>query len=239
MRNFLRTLLVLALLTPMALAGFTWWKLQPVEQQLPMPADLVGIDTSQGELLLAEADYIADYEALLNAFQSQELISYCGVATGATILSALGGPTNQAGFFTPAASAVRSRLRVALGGMSLPQLDALLAAHGLQTGLVHGRASTPAEFRKAVRENLGRAGDYMVVNYQRDVLGQGRAGHISPLGAYHSESDRVLILDTAVYKYPHTWVPLEQLFAAMAEVDSASGKSRGYLALGLPVAAPE
>jgi hypothetical protein len=235
MRKLLKILLLLALVVPLALVGFVWWKLQPVEQRQPMPASLVGIDTSRGEALLAGADHVADYAALVRAFQSQQLISYCGVATGATVLKALGQPIDQAGFFTPAASAVRSRLQVTLGGMSLPQLEALLAAHGLQTGLVHGQASTLGQFRQAVRENLERPGDYMVVNYQREVLGQDRVGHISPLGAYHSESDRVLILDTASYKYPHTWVPLEQLFAAMVEVDSASGKSRGYLAVRRPL----
>ena len=51
----------------------------------------------------------------------------------------------------------------------------------------------------------------MLVNYQREVLGQRRVGHISPVAAYDQASDSVLILDTATYNYPATWVPLARL----------------------------
>ena len=70
-------------------------------------------------------------------------------------------------------------------------------------------------------------------NYQREVLGQGRVEHISPIGAYNSESDSVLIMDTAAHKWPHTWVPVDELFAAMDTIDGASGQSRGYLLVQL------
>jgi hypothetical protein len=80
-----------------------------------------------------------------------------------------------------------------------------------------------------VERNLSNEDDYLLVNYQREVLGQERVGHISPLAAYDRDSDRVLILDTAGYKYPPTWVPMESLFTAMSTVDSASGKSRGFI----------
>lgn len=54
-------------------------------------------------------------------------------------------------------------------------------------------------------------------------------GHFSPVGGYHAESDMVLILDTARFKYPPHWVPLKGLFRAMAHVDSATGRPRGFL----------
>ena len=41
----------------------------------------------------------------------------------------------------------------------------------------------------------------------------------------------VLILDTARFKYPPHWVPLAQLYQAMAAVDSATGKARGFIRL--------
>ena len=82
---------------------------------------------------------------------------------------------------------------------------------------------------KLKRENLEEPGDFILVNYQREVLGQRRVGHISPIGAYDAETDRVLILDTASYNYPPTWVPLTQLYSAMAAIDPASGRARGFV----------
>lgn len=68
---------------------------------------------------------------------------------------------------------------------------------------------------------------YAAACYQRELLGQDRVGHISPLAAY--DRDKVLILDTAAHKYPPTWAPVERLFAAMQTVDGSSGKMRGYV----------
>lgn len=56
-------------------------------------------------------------------------------------------------------------------------------------------------------------------------------GHFSPLGGYHELEDMVLILDTARFKYPPHWVPLAQLYQAMASVDAVTGKARGFIKL--------
>jgi len=56
-----------------------------------------------------------------------------------------------------------------------------------------------------------------------------RGGHISPIAAYNEESDRLLILDVSRYKYPPVWVKTEELWQAMATVDSVSGKTRGFV----------
>jgi hypothetical protein len=229
MKRLLKALGLGMLVLALGFAGLLWWMLQPRLELRPLPADLVALGSEEGQRLLATADYLADYPALSSAWRPQQLVSFCGVASGALVLTALGEPTSQDTFFTPAASRVRTRLAVTFGGMSLADLDGLLAAHGLDVVMTHAAASTPAGFRTAVMDNLAGPGDFMLVNYQREVLGQGRVGHISPVGAYHSESDRVLVMDTAAHRYPHTWVPLELLFAAMTEVDAASGESRGFL----------
>ena len=41
----------------------------------------------------------------------------------------------------------------------------------------------------------------------------------------------VLILDTARFKYPPHWVPLAELYQAMAAVDPATGTTRGFIRL--------
>jgi hypothetical protein len=192
----------------------------------------VAIGSAQGRVFLESADSVADYPKLADAFQTQELISYCGVASAVTVLNAMGSNATQDDFFTSEASQVRSRMQVALGGMSLVDLDGLLSAHQVNTELTHGDTITLKEFRNIIESNLSQEGDFLLVNYQREVLGQGPVGHISPIAAYDSSSDRVLIMDTASYKYPYTWVPVKMLFAAMQEVDTATGRARGYIEIG-------
>lgn len=222
-----RLLLTLTLLAAAGAAG-VWWYLQPGGQRLPLPAPLIAADSAQGRAWLTEADAAADYPLLNRHFEPQRLISWCGVASGAAVLAAFGRDVTQDSFFSPAARRVRSPLAVSLGGMSLPQLGALLEAHGLSAEVHHAGTFTLALFRQAVAANLADPGDFLLVNYQREALGQGQVGHISPLGAYHRGSDRVLILDTASYRYPYTWAPLAALYAAMADIDPASGRPRGF-----------
>lgn len=65
----------------------------------------------------------------------------------------------------------------------------------------------------------------------RAIMHAAGDGHFSPIGGYHEGKDLVLILDTAAFKYPPHWVPLANLYAAMAPVDPATGKPRGFIKL--------
>ena len=194
-----------------------------------MPEGLIGVESVRGQALLDEADARADYDALTHAFEPQSLASFCGVASGVTVLNAMGRGVSQESFFNHATDAVRTRFQVMFGGMALGELAGLLEAHGVEVALHHAESTTAEEFRAALERNLRQEGDYLVVNYQREVLGQPKVGHISPVGAYDRESDRVLILDTAGHRYPPTWVPVEVLFAAMKTVDPSSGNTRGFV----------
>jgi len=70
---------------------------------------------------------------------------------------------------------------------------------------------------------------HLVLGFSRAALGQTGDGHFSPVGAYHAGTDRVLLLDTARFKYPPHWVELERLWAAQAAPDPETGLPRGYL----------
>src|SRR5262249_19629567 len=82
-----------------------------------------------------------------------------------------------------------------------------------------------------IESSTQEAAPLLIVNYSRQVLGQTGDGHFSPIGGYHAGPDRGLILDTARFKYPPHWVPLELLFAAMQAQDGATGQPRGWLSL--------
>lgn len=229
MKKFIAFIAAVMAVFVLGLAGTVWWTLQPHPDPQPLPDSLVSLDTPDGQALLAGAEARADYDELAGTFVAQALVSYCGVASSVTVLNAIGRDTTQDRFFTPEASRVRPRHKVMFGGMSLPELGGLLAAHGVVVTLRHADESSVDEFRGVVARNLADPGDFLLVNYERGVLGQGPVGHISPLAAYDRDSDTVLVMDTASYKYPPTWVPLSRLYEAMNTTDGASGRTRGYV----------
>jgi glutathione gamma-glutamylcysteinyltransferase len=62
-------------------------------------------------------------------------------------------------------------------------------------------------------------------------VGQTGGGHFSPIAGFHAATDQALVLDTARFKYPPHWLPIEVLFAAMQDEDNVTGRSRGWLLL--------
>jgi hypothetical protein len=90
------------------------------------------------------------------------------------------------------------------------------------------------QFRQLLREVLRDRGDRLIVNYLRSALDQQGSGHISPIAAYDSRSDRVLILDVARYRYPAVWVSSEALWRGMRQLDRSSGRSRGLVIVAVP-----
>lgn len=232
MNKVLTSLAVVIAALALGFAGFVSWKLQPRPDPQPLPAALIAHDSAEGKSLIEGADARADYQPLSDAFEHQTLISFCGVASGVTVLNAMGRNLTQRTFFTDDTDPVRSRFQVMFGGMSLPELAGLLEAHGTEVTFHHATSSTVDEFRTALETNLGQEGDFILANYEREALGQGRVGHISPLAAYDRDTDKVLILDTAGYKYPPTWVPVELLFSAMSTIDTSTGKARGFVEVG-------
>ncbi len=67
----------------------------------------------------------------------------------------------------------------------------------------------------------------LVINFDRQVLDQLGRVNFSPLAAYDSSSDSVLIIYVAKFKYPPFWVSLADLLKAMNTTDPDSARSRG------------
>jgi len=211
------------------LAVFAGWALYPHDDPRPLRAPLVAATSVQGQAMLAGAEASADYERLSRTFQAQSLASYCGVASSVAVLRALGKEATQADFFLNDPQGLRSRLKVTFGGMTLGELAVLLSAQGVRTSIHHADEFGVEQFRDVIVTNLADTDDYLIVNYGREILGQGEMGHMSPVAAYDRETDSVLVMDTASNKYPPTWVPVALLVEAMRTADGASGKMRGYV----------
>lgn len=210
------------------LAVGVWRLLHPGQQDLPLPPDLIALDSGPGQALLASA-LKADLPALQAHYVVQQTASFCGVASGVAALGALGQATDQDRFFDGPPGEVRGRYAVLFGGLELATLAALIQAHGLQAEAVYGSDLDLAGLRALLAANLADPADALIANFSRPTLGEVGGGHHSPIGAYDPASDRVLVLDTAAYKYPPTWVPADALLRAMQTEDSASGRSRGLV----------
>jgi len=113
-------------------------------------------------------------------------------------------------------------------GYQLRQLDELFKANALRTRLVivDDRQSEKA-IRTDLVENLKRRGDYVVVNYWRQAVGQQGGGHISPLAAYDPESDSFLVMDVNPASAGWVWMPTSTLIKGMRTFDKV--ENRGYI----------
>ncbi len=211
-------------------------------ETLPLPANLIALDSTAGEALLAGAEAHDDFVPLAMQFVTQVHPAFCGVASLVMVLNALQLPApaspmttgigmfDQENVFTPATEAVRARAAIEQAGMTLEQFSGLLGAYGLKVEFHHAADSSLDDFRKSAIAWIDRKDTYIVVNYLRSAIGQKTGGHISPLAAYDADTDRFLILDVSRYKYPPVWVTAADLFAAMNTTDSdAGGQTRGYV----------
>jgi hypothetical protein len=214
-------------------------------ETLPLPPDLIALDSDEGKALLIGAEARADYFPLSMHFVTQANPAFCGPASIAMVLNALGVPRpasdntlglglfDQENVFTPRTEAVKPKAEILRRGMTVDELGALLGAHGLDAEVVHAADSSLYAFRRMAVAQLEERDRFVLVNYLRKAIGQDAGGHISPLGAYDADSDRFLILDVTRYKYPPVWVGAEALFAAMNTPDSDNDdKSRGYVIVG-------
>jgi hypothetical protein len=209
------------------------------------PATTIPMASSAGmELLLKLRTRRADYGALVQWYEAQANLAYCGVASSVMVLNSLavaapkaeGYRTNrfwtQTNLFTvPASKSFVEATRVAREGMTLEQLHGLLASVGSRVQRYHGENLSLEQLRWLLRRGLAQGSDRLLANYDRRALGQTGGGHISPLAAYDPDQDRVLILDVARYRYPAVWVATPDLWRAIRSVDKSSGRSRGVLTI--------
>ncbi|MCB9679662.1 MAG: phytochelatin synthase family protein [Alphaproteobacteria bacterium] len=228
-RRWLAGAALVVLSTPVVAFGAAYWVVShPSHEDLPLPPGHTALSSPAGAERLERA-VRADHPGLIGALQTQEKASWCGVASAVTVLNAAGGTLTQDAFFTPEAREVRGWLATTFTGMTLDAFAGMVRAHGLDATPTHAEDASVEQLRAVALENLGASGDWLVVNYDRREVGEAGGGHLSPLSAYDPETDEVLLLDVAGYKYPPHWVPLERLFAAMDTRDGESGRSRGWV----------
>ena len=118
-------------------------------------------------------------------------------------------------------------------GYQVRQLEEMLRANGATTQLtIIDDNKVEQDIRNDLVENLKRRGNYVIVAYKRDAVGQRGGGHISPLGAYDAESDSFLVLDVNPASDGWVWMPTATLIKGMRTFDTV--ENRGYLLVQSP-----
>jgi hypothetical protein len=212
---------------------------------LPARADeapaIVYWDSPEGRVLRARITADADYWQLIPNFAQQQTQSYCGVASAVTVLNSMPikKPVDpaytpyayftQGNFFTPEVSQIINADTVLKQGMTREEMAATLTRHGVKTTSIAGDTFTDDSLRALLKAALGDDGQFVLANYFRGTFGQVGGGHWSALAAYDAQTDRVLILDVAKYKYPPAWVPVSLLRQSLSTLDATSGKARGLV----------
>lgn len=204
-------------------------------------AGVVYWDTPQGRALRARIPADADYWQLIPNFAVQQTQTYCAVASAVTVLNSMPirKPVDpayapyayftQGNFFTPDVTKVISAQTVLAQGMTREEMVETLSRHGVKAASVAGDTYSDDSLRAALKTALGDDGQFVLANYFRGTFGQVGGGHWSVLAAYDAQTDSVLILDVAKYKYAPAWVNISLLRQSIATLDTTSGKARGLV----------
>ena len=202
---------------------------------------VVDWNSPAGKTLRARIPADADYWQLSTTFVTQSTQTYCSVASAVTVLNAMPvrKPVDpvyapypyftQSNYFTPDVIKVISPQTVLAMGMTRKQMAGTLMLHGVNVKNIAGDTLNDERLRSLLRKTLGDDGQFVLVNYLRSSLGQEGGGHWSVLAAFDAQSDRVLILDVARYKYAPVWVGISTLRQAIATIDTTSNKARGLV----------
>lgn len=204
--------------------------------------DLVYINTKAGSNRLLNSDYNRQYFSIASYVDTQEKTTFCGISSMAAALNSLPNMVRpitpelaphpfftEESIFNEATTKIKSRDDVLKGGLTLEQIQQYLNAFGANPKIYYGSDLTVDQLRKIVKSTLANPHQRAMVDFDRKVLNQAGSGHFSPIGAYDSKSDSVLILDVAKFKYPPFWVKTGDLLSSLKTIDSDSGRSRGIV----------
>lgn len=205
----------------------------------PLPSDAIAFSSAEGRALFGEAlnaGGLDGYFRLAEQFHTQSDPAFCGLGSLVVALNGLGidpgrlwkGPWRW--FAEDLLDCCVPLPEVKRRGLDLNELGCLARCNGAEVELVYAERSEEQAFRHAV-ERAAVGDTVMIAAYDRASLSQTGSGHFSPLGGYHAARDLVLVLDVARFKYPPHWLPLRQMFRAMLPLDTATGRSRGWLEL--------
>ena len=205
------------------------------------------LNTPVGMQRLDHADLNHAYFMVAPYVDTQENMGFCGPASMAAILNSMPamprpaateyGPYKyftQKALFNTESNKVKSYDVVAHGGMTLAEASRFLTALNVANQLYYGSDLSADTLRALLKSALTNPHKRVIVDFYRPTFGQKGEGHYSPLVAYDTASDSVLIADVAKFKYPPFWVTISDLLTSIQAIDPDSQKSRGLIVASEP-----
>ncbi|KAI8352698.1 Phytochelatin synthase-domain-containing protein [Mortierella sp. GBAus27b] len=171
--------------------------------------------------------------SLFTSFSTQNDPAFCGVSSLSMVLNALEiDPRRQwkgvwRWYTDEQLDCCASISEMRLKGITFNQFSCLARCHASVVSKPADRHSLE-EFRRDIQLITSSEGTHMVISFSRPALGQTGSGHFSPIGGYHAGEDKVLVLDSARFKYPPFFVTVQELWGSLLPVDPETGKCRGY-----------
>ena len=217
--------------------------MNPVCSNADRGSKLIYLTSPAGQGLFMDSEIQRDYFSLATYLEFEQVLTFCGPASMAAVLNSLGVPRpspqrlypyklfTQNLLFTEQNQAVKTYIEVEQAGLLLPEVAAFLNNLGVAAEARHADTFSADTLRDILKTALADAQQRVIINYDRRTLGQDGDGHLSPAAAYDEDTDRVLILDVAKYKYPPAWVTVEELHRSMLrkDPDSTPPRSRGLV----------
>lgn len=214
-----------------------------VQAVSPIPAGLTELSTADGQQMLRNSTPNDQFWLLAQEFTTQDSQDWCGLASATMVLNALPIPKPainafegypyfyQDNILKTSKPTVMTASEVANWGLGLDDITDILNAHvGVEAEALHTDPSAVSldQFRQSIADAMAASDTYLIANFDRyEFMGEG-GGHHSPLGAYCAESDTVLVLDVARYRFKPYWVPVEKMYNATASSNGlAQGGHRG------------
>jgi glutathione gamma-glutamylcysteinyltransferase len=207
----------------------------------PLPASLTPLDSANGRTLFQRAlreGTLEGYFKLAQQFHTQADPAFCGLGSLVCALNALGIDPGRRWkgswrwFSEELLDCCKSLEDVRRSGITLDDAACLARCNGAAVTVQRAGEANVEVFREhLLAAATASDGPVLIVNYSRSAVGQTGSGHFSPIAGYDAATDQSLVLDTARFKYPPHWLPVERLFAAMRERDVDTGDTRGWMLL--------
>ncbi|ORZ34112.1 Phytochelatin synthase-domain-containing protein [Catenaria anguillulae PL171] len=209
----------------------------------PLPSHLMAFTSKEGKRLFKEAlaaGYAENYFSLAGTFTTQSEPAYCGLGSLAMVLNALEVDPKKRWkgswrWYSEEMLECCAPLDVVKSkGITFKEFSCMAKCNGLTVIAKRGDEVTLDEFiadLKASTSNAFPTETHMVVSFSRKALGQTGDGHFSPVTVFHPQSNKLLVLDVAMFKYPSYFVDVELLYQSMQMVDKETGLPRGYFLL--------
>ncbi|KAF9171585.1 hypothetical protein BGX20_007311 [Mortierella sp. AD010] len=201
-----------------------------------LPGHLVSITSATGRRLFREMMLAGTSEcffSLFTSFNTQSDPAFCGVSSLSMVLNALEiDPRRQwrgvwRWYSEEHLDCCASVEVMKQKGITFNQFRCLAKCHA-EVVAKPAELHSVEEFRRDIQAITSSEGSHMVLSFSRAALGQTGSGHFSPIGGYHAEEDKVLVLDCARFKYPPFYATVQELWESLLPTDPETGKCRGY-----------